>query len=102
MEGSSELRSKHFTQGVLYSICHVLCFFLGGHLQYKKISDLVDEDSSDALSPEQIPPAPAPSPPLTLQITTAFSSSLTNSIADRTSTVNKSFCVFLHFCFCHI
>nr|CAB3263855.1 MKL/myocardin-like protein 2 [Phallusia mammillata] len=54
----------------------------GGHIQYKKISDLVDEDSSEALSPEQPPPPPTSSPPLVLQIATSLPATLT-TIADR-------------------
>uniref|UniRef100_F6U8Y8 Phosphatase and actin regulator n=1 Tax=Ciona intestinalis TaxID=7719 RepID=F6U8Y8_CIOIN len=42
---------------------------LGGHVQYKKIADFMEEDSSDALSPDQHPPLTS-SPPLILQLAT--------------------------------
>nr|XP_002121981.1 MKL/myocardin-like protein 2 [Ciona intestinalis] len=41
----------------------------GGHVQYKKIADFMEEDSSDALSPDQHPPLTS-SPPLILQLAT--------------------------------
>uniref|UniRef100_H2YRI8 Phosphatase and actin regulator n=1 Tax=Ciona savignyi TaxID=51511 RepID=H2YRI8_CIOSA len=41
----------------------------GGHVQYKKIADFIEEDSSDAFSPEQHPPLTS-SPPLILQLAT--------------------------------
>ncbi|XP_076808300.1 uncharacterized protein LOC143451551 isoform X2 [Clavelina lepadiformis] len=50
----------------------------GGQLQYKKIADFIEEDSGDALSPEQFPLTSSPIP---FQLSTTLS----NSNADKTA-----------------